>query len=537
MPAFLAPYTYVPDPTGDRALFLGEAFFGRPNTDPLIPANRITVRKVEADGSFTDLSQPITIGLGGVVMVDGSPAQLDIVETNYAVLIRDRQNVQQYFFPSAGPGGTSGREVLLSQGGLPFDDTLTTTGPTLAISAISHTNALILVDASGGAVTLNLPTVSLTGAKFRFIAKKIDSSSNTVTLDAAAADLIDGEGIYVLRTQNEGIEVTADGGSRWSGTSIFIPGGPVTISDNDARSRKNQRQVRNVFQRVDYITASNSAYAPTRNGRAKRLIVQGAGGDGANNGGGGGAGGQSIVENITLATTDSLNLTIGLGGSATITRLIATIDGRAVSMAANPGQTPADTSAGAGGTASGGDFNLTGGSGGSGFGGGGGGIPGFSPFTSPPFRNNGFRGGNRTGGGGGGGGAGVAGRGTDTNSNNGGGGGGTAPWTPGVAEQMGGPSAPFENMNGIMPALTGTGGNGCRGSGESGGSGGRGAGGGGAFGGGGFGRAGRGGFGGGGGSSRVSQGGDGGQGAGGGSGTSGGSGGDGFIMIIWDESE
>lgn len=540
MPAFQTPYTYVPDPTGDRSMFAGEAFFGQPFTDPLVPGNRITVRKVEADGTFTNLTQPISIGVGGVVEDGGSPVQLDIVENNYSVLIRDRNDIQRFFFQSAGPGGASGREVLITQGGLPFDNTILTQGPTLAIDTNLHTNALILCDASGGNITLNLPTVSLTGAKFRFTAKKIDSTENTVTLDAAGGDAIDGDGTYVLTDEDEGIEVVADGTTRWSGSAIFIPGGPGAITGNTARSEKNERQVRNIFQNIDFLIASNSSYAPRRNGRAKRIICQGAGGNGAANGGGGGAGGQAVAVNVDLVTSDSLNITVGLGGSSTITRVIASLTGgTSLNLAANPGQTPPDNSGGNGGTASGGDLNLTGGFGGSGPGGGGGAIAGFSAFTSPPFGANGFRGGDRTAGNAGAGGAGVGSRGVSVSGNNGGGGGGTAPFTPANNVQQGNPGLPFENISSVMPSCTGVGGSGAAGASETAGSGGSGAGGGGAFGNAGFGRGGRGGFGGGGGGSRVGAGGGGGFGAGGGAGSSGtgGAGGDGFIMIIWDESE
>lgn len=239
MPAFLAPYTYVPDPTGDRSMFLGEAFFGDPNTDPTDPANQIIVRKVEADGSFTDLSQPIQIGLGGVVVVDGSPAQLDIVENNYSVLIRDRQDVQQYSFASAGPGGASGREVLISQGGLPYDATLTTTGPSLVINPLIHTNALILVNTSAGDVTLNLPSATLTGDRFRFTCKKISNDDNEIIIDPAGTDVIDLQATLRVQEQFETVEIVTSGVDWWA-TSDFLSNHGQRLRAVESRSLTNQ---------------------------------------------------------------------------------------------------------------------------------------------------------------------------------------------------------------------------------------------------------------------------------------------------------
>ena len=265
MPAFLAPYTYVPDPTGDRSMFLGEAFFGMPNTDPTIPANQITVRKVEEDGSFTDLQQPIQIGLGGVVEVDGSPAQLDIVENNYAVLIRDRDDVQRFSFASAGPGGATGREVLISQGGLPFDPTVTTTGPSLVINPLIHTNALILVDATAGNVTLNLPAAMLTGDKFRFTVKKIDDSDNVVILDADGADLIDDEATYRVEERYETVEVLTNG-SAWYAVSNFLNDVGTRLRTVETRSTANQTNVSTNSAILAELEGLPRVYASARTG-------------------------------------------------------------------------------------------------------------------------------------------------------------------------------------------------------------------------------------------------------------------------------
>ena len=242
MAAFVAPYTYVPDPTGDRAMFNGDAFFGMPNTDPTIPANQITVRKVEEDGSFTNISQPVQIGLGGVIIVDGAPAQIDIVENNYSVLMRDRNDVQRYSFPSAGPGGASGREVLLSQGGLPYDPTLITLAPTLVIDPLVHTNALILANTSANNITVNLPSAALTGDKFRFTIKKSTPDTNIVTIDPDGADRIDFQASLNIAEQFEALEISTDGSNWWT-HSVFLRNAGNRLRAVETRSTTNQTNI------------------------------------------------------------------------------------------------------------------------------------------------------------------------------------------------------------------------------------------------------------------------------------------------------
>jgi hypothetical protein len=68
------------------------------------------------------------------------------------------------------------------------------------------------VDASGGAKTITLPTAA--SAKFRvYTIKKIDSSGNAVTVDAAGAETIDGALTKVLAAQWEKVTVESTGTS------------------------------------------------------------------------------------------------------------------------------------------------------------------------------------------------------------------------------------------------------------------------------------------------------------------------------------
>lgn len=552
------PFNYVPNPVLDRALFNGNVYFGQPNTDPLQPSNRVQVRVVEQDGSFTNIAQPVQTGGGGVFLFNGAPVQLDIVEIAFSIVITDNNNVQLYSFPNAGPGGTTGREGLISSGGLPFDDTVTTTGPTFVVTT-DNTNALILCDCTSNNITLNLPSAALTGDKFRFIVKKTDSSANTVTIDADGSDLIDGAATFVISTQNEATEFLTDG-SAWYGISSFAAGIAAQVATLITRSLKNERQVRNTRNRITLITATNATYNPPRDGRIRRLIACGPGGNAINRGGGGG-GGVAIVQNDDLVTTDTLNITIGAGGSGVATTITGTLaSGTILNLSGGAGGNGTGAStAGTGGTATGGDLNLTGGNGGTSngnTGGGGGSIGGFDPNAPTPFENNGYNGG--TGStllnGGGGGGAGTGGDGGSVGGfSNGGGGGGSAGAAIAqsggstLASVYGGPGIDFAFTDEPLAILTGRGGNGAAvgDSGESGGPGGGGGGGGGT--GGNIASGGSGGFGAGGGGGAGAATGLGGPGGlGGGAGGNPGAsinnvffaqGGGGFVMIIWDESE
>ena len=72
---------------------------------------------------------------------------------------------------------------------------------------------LILVDASGGGVTVNLPTAAgITGNTIRI--KKTDSSLNTVTLDPNGSETVDGETTFTISFQFEAASIASDN-SNW----------------------------------------------------------------------------------------------------------------------------------------------------------------------------------------------------------------------------------------------------------------------------------------------------------------------------------
>lgn len=67
----------------------------------------------------------------------------------------------------------------------------------------------LLCDCTANAITINLPTAAGNVAKFHV--KKIDAGANTVTVDPAGAETVDGGATAVLQVQSESIDLISDG--------------------------------------------------------------------------------------------------------------------------------------------------------------------------------------------------------------------------------------------------------------------------------------------------------------------------------------
>lgn len=77
-------------------------------------------------------------------------------------------------------------------------------------TTLDGTNAVVLVDASGGPVTITLPAAA--GVTRRhYVIKKIDSSANAVTIDGDAAETIDGSATQDLAAQYESMDLVCNG--------------------------------------------------------------------------------------------------------------------------------------------------------------------------------------------------------------------------------------------------------------------------------------------------------------------------------------
>jgi 3',5'-cyclic AMP phosphodiesterase CpdA len=109
--------------------------------------------------------------------------------------------------PGGGTGGGGGGGAGTGYPAL----TLTTTSTDLTLAGGTHD--VVLVDASGANRTITLPAAA-SNNNVVFTVKKIDTSSNTVTVDANGAETIDGQLNVVLTDQWEAVEFACNG-SGW----------------------------------------------------------------------------------------------------------------------------------------------------------------------------------------------------------------------------------------------------------------------------------------------------------------------------------
>lgn len=92
--------------------------------------------------------------------------------------------------------------------------------------------SVILVDASSGSVTINLPAASgLSGREYTI--KKIDSSTNIVTVDANGGETIDGILTKLLYTENESVTIICDG-TNWEILNDDTKNNYITVTAGEA---------------------------------------------------------------------------------------------------------------------------------------------------------------------------------------------------------------------------------------------------------------------------------------------------------------
>jgi hypothetical protein len=104
---------------------------------------------------------------------------------------------------------------------------------------IADRNKTILADATSAPFTINLPAAATVGNKFRIYIKKVDVTSNAVTVDGNLAETVDGQTTYELNDYNDNIGIHSDG-SNWHLISSQIRGTvlakssayPVILNDN-----------------------------------------------------------------------------------------------------------------------------------------------------------------------------------------------------------------------------------------------------------------------------------------------------------------
>lgn len=109
-------------------------------------------------------------------------------------------NERMYKFWTVGAASVGGTtSVKAGVGSSSTNSTLTTTGASVQ-----------LVDATSGNIVKTLPTAA-SAVNIIYTIKKIDASVNTVTVQAAGAELIDGANTRVLTTQYQSIQIISNG--------------------------------------------------------------------------------------------------------------------------------------------------------------------------------------------------------------------------------------------------------------------------------------------------------------------------------------
>lgn len=84
----------------------------------------------------------------------------------------------------------------------------------------SDRNKAVLVDASGGSVTISLPAAASAATGFTVLIKKTDSSSNDVVIDPNGSETIDGATTLTMNLENDAAIVVCDGTSWYTFNNV-----------------------------------------------------------------------------------------------------------------------------------------------------------------------------------------------------------------------------------------------------------------------------------------------------------------------------
>jgi hypothetical protein len=90
---------YVPNPAKLGVLSLGSMYVGNPDTDPTVEGNQKTIYVKDESGTVTAVSQPLTIGAGGLPLYNGDPVTV-LTEGDYSLMILNSLGSQVYYIPS-----------------------------------------------------------------------------------------------------------------------------------------------------------------------------------------------------------------------------------------------------------------------------------------------------------------------------------------------------------------------------------------------------------------------------------------------------
>lgn len=105
MATLVTPFTYFADPVKNRPVSNGFVYIGRPGTDPTDPDNQIPITMIcPCDGSVENIpvEQPFRTGDGGVPVVNGKPAHIDITSEFFSIVLQDKNGTEVYRSPGSG---------------------------------------------------------------------------------------------------------------------------------------------------------------------------------------------------------------------------------------------------------------------------------------------------------------------------------------------------------------------------------------------------------------------------------------------------
>lgn len=135
--AIIQPSPLFTDPRSLKALANGSFYVGAIDTDPTQPSNQIPVYNRNEVGSLVQVSQPISIGVGGYPVLNGVPFS-PIVASNYSIAVFDSIDVQRFYFSFV--------EVYQ-----PLDSTLT------ELSGMSPADITAYLGLQSGALPIGMP--------------------------------------------------------------------------------------------------------------------------------------------------------------------------------------------------------------------------------------------------------------------------------------------------------------------------------------------------------------------------------------------
>lgn len=247
---------------------------------------------------------------------------------------------------------------------------------------------LIVVDTTGGNITVSLPAVATAGDGFVVTLKRITAGANTLTIDPSGAETVEGAATLALPTQYTSVMLVSRSTGWFIGSAPIPLGRTVTagagLSGGGALSADITLALAGSAPTAQVFTANGTWTRPAGCRRVKVIATGGGGGGGgADNsdavGRGGGAGATAIAY-VDVTALASQAVVVGAAGTAGTNTGGDGGDGGSSSFGAHAvagGGFGGDGSAssgdvgpgGAGGTASAGGIGIDGGEGGAGFGG------------------------------------------------------------------------------------------------------------------------------------------------------------------------